>query len=97
MTQSKEGQQEVMNSDAVSARMAEVHEGYSWQVKPFENPGRKAKPMRCSENEQWSYRGASPLATNQRNVVPALRMNFTNIPFMQPMPQTFQCFSATSP
>lgn len=81
-TQSEEGKQEVTNSDPMSTGMAEVHEEYSWQVKPPGNPGRKAKPMRCRENEQC-YRGAPPLATNHRNVVPALRINFTNIPFTQ--------------
>lgn len=76
MAQSKQGQQEVTNAHPVSTSMAEVRQRYSWQVKLFRNPGRKAKPMRCRENGQCSYRGASPLDTSHRNV-PELRMNFT--------------------
>lgn len=83
MAQSQEGKQEVMNSDLVSARTAGTCEGYSWKVKPFWNPRRKAKPVRCRANEQCCYRGASPSTTNHSNVALALRMNFTNIPFTQ--------------
>lgn len=67
ITQSKGGQQEVTDVDALSARTADIQERYFWQVKPFGNPGRKAKPMRCRENEQCCYRRA----TNHRNEVPA--------------------------
>jgi len=73
----------VTNSDPMSARVAEVHEEYFWQVKPFGNPGRTAKSMRYRENEQCDYRGAYPLAMNHKNMMPALRVNFTNLPFTQ--------------
>lgn len=75
ITQSKGGQQEVTDVDPLSARTADIRERYFWQVKPFGNPGRKAKPMRCRENEQRCYRGASPLATSLGNGLPALRTN----------------------
>lgn len=42
---SKEGEQEVMNADPVSARVAAVSEGHSWQVKVFVGPARRANPM----------------------------------------------------
>lgn len=70
-----------------------VGERYFWQVKPFGNPGKTVKCVGCRESEICCYRGAFPLATNHRNVMPALRMNFTNIPFRQ---QSGPCPSPSS-
>lgn len=82
LTQSKERQQEVMNADLVSARMDSW-----WKVflasEAFWESRKNCKVRGLQRKWEVLLQRCFPLATNHRNVMPTLRMNFTNIPFRQ--------------